>query len=107
MPAGGLRPQLVSPLTAGAEDGVAVAELATTAALGNGAAAGLDVALSEPPPPQAVRSASRLRQQSRATGGLGCSTRTTGRLKAESMNKLSVCAGWSHAVGCNQTKADV
>ena len=107
MPAGGFRPQLVSPPTVGADDGVAVAELATTAALGNGAAVCVAGAGSKPPPPQAARSASRLKEESRAIKDLGVLTRTRLDLKVECMNKLSAGAGTSHAMGCNQTKARV
>ena len=109
MPAGGLRPQLVSP-PAGADEPVAAAELETTAALGKGAAAGVDGALSEPPP-QAVSStgssADRPSPKSRALKGLLFWIGTKLEVKVDCMNKLSVCPSRSHAVCCNQTKARV
>ena len=107
MPAGGLRLQLVSPLAVGAGEVGADAELETTAALGKGAAVGVDGAVSEPPPPQAARSASRLIEESPAAKGLDFLTRTKLELIVECMNKLSVCPGRSRAAGCNQTKAGV
>ena len=107
MPAGGLRPQLVSPLVVGADDGVAVAALATTAAFGNGAAVCVAGAGSEPPPPQAASRASKLSEESRVAKGLGFLTRTRLELKVECMNKLSAGTDTSDAMGCNQTKARV
>ena len=108
MPAGGLRPQLVSPLAVGADEGGAEAELETTAALGKGAAVGVEGAMSEPPPPpQALRSTGRPSHKSRAPKGLLFLTATRWKVTVECMHKLSVCPMVLHAVCCNQTKARV
>ena len=106
MPAGGFRPQLVSPPTVGADEVGAEAELETTAALGNGAAVCVAGAGSEPPP-QAAKSVNRLSEESRAAKCLVFLARTKLDLKVECINKLSAGASTSRAVGCNQTKAGV
>ena len=108
MPAGGLRPQLVSPLAVGAEEVAAVAGLETTAALGKGAAAGVEGAVSEPPP-HAIRSAGRPSNKSldprRLFFLIGTKLRVTVTVTVtvEGMNKLSACRMRFCAMSCNQT----
>ena len=104
MPAGGLRPQLVSPLAVGAEEVAAVAGLETVAALGKGAAAWVAGAVSEPPP-HAIRSAGRPSNKSldprRLFFLIGTKLRVT--VTVEGMNKLSACRMRFCAMSCNQT----
>ena len=102
MPAGGLRPQLVSPLAVGADKVAAAVGLETVAALGKGAAAWVAGAVSEPPP-HAIRSAGRPSNKSLDPRRLLLLTGTKLRVTVESMNKLSACLMRLWAMSCNQT----